>query len=406
MNKKIEIIYVSSLCSTKKYYELFDELKAKLGLQIQKYHRLLAMGFVKNNIEVVAVSAIPIIRKLTDKLYYRKSSEVTDNINYIYLPFVSLPILRHLFLFISCFITIVKICHNNKNNVVILCDALDISISMGGLLAGKIMHKRSICIVTDAPAFLVNNSKQKITLIKKIEFKLIAILNTLIINKFNAYVFLTNQMNKLINNREKPYIVLEGHVDIQMEDVINDINKKYDKKICMYAGSLKKVYGIKMLTEAFIKANVADSELHIYGSGNFEDELIKICEKHSNIKFFGTFPNDYIVKEEMKATLLINPRPSNEEYTKYSFPSKNMEYMVSGTPLLTTKLFGMPAEYFDYIYLLEEETVDGLSAKLIQLLNKPKEELHQKGLKAKMFVLNYKNNVVQAKKIINMIKII
>ena len=55
------------------------------------------------------------------------------------------------------------------------------------------------------------------------------------------------------------------------------------------------------------------------------------------------------VAEELKATLLVNPRPTTEEFTIYSFPSKNMEYMASGTPLLTTKLPGMPEEYHQYV---------------------------------------------------------
>lgn len=106
----------------------------------------------------------------------------------------------------------------------------------------------------------------------------------------------------------------------------------------------------------------------------------------------------------MKETLLIKPRPTDEEYTKYLFPSKNMEYMVSGTPVLTTKLPGMPKEYNDYVYLIEDETVEGLATTFENLLSKPKEELYAKGLKAKNFVLQEKNNVVQARKTIDMLR--
>lgn len=111
-----------------------------------------------------------------------------------------------------------------------------------------------------------------------------------------------------------------------------------------------------------------------------------------------------MVEEELKATLLINPRPTTEAYTKYSFPSKNMEYMVSGTPVLTTKLPGMPAEYNEYVYLVDEETVDGQSQTLTTVLLKSPEELHDFGARAREYVLREKNNVRQAGKIIEMIK--
>ena len=77
--------------------------------------------------------------------------------------------------------------------------------------------------------------------------------------------------------------------------------------------------------------------------------------------------------------------------------------MASGTPTLTANLPGMPEEYKEYVYLIEDETVEGLSKTLRVVLLKTKEELQQKGMASKDFVLKNKNNVMQAKKIINMI---
>ena len=34
--------------------------------------------------------------------------------------------------------------------------------------------------------------------------------------------------------------------------------------------------------------------------------------------------NDRVVEEQLRATLLVNPRPTAAAFTKYSFPSKNM----------------------------------------------------------------------------------
>ena len=166
---------------------------------------------------------------------------------------------------------------------------------------------------------------------------------------------------------------------------------------------IDKKYGIKYLTEAFLKADIPYAELHIYGNGDFEEELIEICKTNHNVKYFGVRPNDEVVSNQLKSTLLINPRPTNAEYTKYSFPSKNMEYMVSGTPVLTTKLAGMPEEYYPYVYLIEEETVEGLEKKLAEVLSAHKEELHKKGTISKEWVLKNNNNVKQAEKIIRML---
>ena len=142
-----------------------------------------------------------------------------------------------------------------------------------------------------------------------------------------------------------------------------------------------------------------DARLWLFGSGDLVNEIEKYEEKDIRIKYFGVVPNEHVVKEQLKATLLVNPRPSMEEFTKYSFPSKNMEYMASGTPVLTTPLQGMPQEYNDYVYLFEDETVEGMSKTLARILIQDKRELYDKGISAKKFVMKEKNNVVQAGKI-------
>ena len=77
--------------------------------------------------------------------------------------------------------------------------------------------------------------------------------------------------------------------------------------------------------------------------------------------------------------------------------------MASGTPILTTKLPGMPKDYYDYIYTIDIETADGIAEKLTDILSKDVSELHKKGATAKDFVLTHKNNKVQARKVLELL---
>jgi hypothetical protein len=77
--------------------------------------------------------------------------------------------------------------------------------------------------------------------------------------------------------------------------------------------------------------------------------------------------------------------------------------MSVGTPLLTTKLPGIPKDHLPFIYLIEDESEIGIYNALIMVLNKSKDELHQFGFNCKDFTLKQKNNIVQTKKIIQMI---
>ena len=47
-----------------------------------------------------------------------------------------------------------------------------------------------------------------------------------------------------------------------------------------------------------------------------------------------------------------------------------MEYMASGTPVLTTRLPGMPAEYYPYVEFIDEETPEGIARALKRVLSR------------------------------------
>ena len=78
--------------------------------------------------------------------------------------------------------------------------------------------------------------------------------------------------------------------------------------------------------------------------------------------------------------------------------------MASGTPLLTTKLPGIPLEYFNYTYTIDDESKEGLGKALIYVLGEKDEELVKKGKAAFDFVKEYKTNVKQGAIIVDFLK--
>lgn len=400
----MNILYISCLCSKRKFDQILNNSKEKPGQQVQKYHRLIVEGFLAHeNVNVTCLTGLPASRQITKQWFFFTEEEAAGKVKYRYAPFINFPLLRQLSLFIYCFIYVLWWGQKNRNGAII-CDILNVSISSAALFASKLTKVKNIGIVTDIPGYLVNNDKKVLVSSHKLAKKLIINLNKFIMHGFGYYVFLTKQMNALVNNKNHPFIVIEGQVDINMSSVDNIIENKHSKRICLYAGALNRLYGVHTMVEGFLKAHVPNAELHVYGSGSYGDELIKICKTHNSVKYFGVVPNEAVVKEQLRASLLINPRPSTEEYTKYSFPSKNMEYFVSGTPVLTTNLPGMPQEYKDYAFIISDETVDGIAKELGEVLSMKLEKLHLFGLQAKEFVLREKNNVIQAKKILDLLK--
>ena len=151
-------------------------------------------------------------------------------------------------------------------------------------------------------------------------------------------------------------MLFRSHADIAMADKSPSLSRKESPRVCLYAGSVCALYGLPELVEGFRKADLPNARLVIYGPGDYVEELKAICAEDPRVEYGGMLLSSQVVEKEMEATLLVNPRPTDEEYVKYSFPSKTMEYMASGTPVLTTRLPGMPAEYYPYVEFIDEET--------------------------------------------------
>lgn len=388
----MKILYISACCSSRKMQEIYDSSKVKPMYSIQKFHRLVMNGLVRNQVDVTALSAQPISSINNDKIFWKAESEMENGVEYMHIPFLNLPIFRQLILFFYSFFYTLFWSIRNRKEGRIICDVLNISICMGALYATKIAGAKSVAIVTDMPG-LMNSNKQSLI------GRTITKINKSYLTSFDYYIILTEQMNAIVNPKNRPYIVMEGLVDVDMQQAEHNEKKDGDIKTVIYAGGLYEKYGIKMMIEAFLRLEYTNIQLSLYGMGDMVDRIKEYEKQDARIKFYGAVPNDVVVEAELDAALLVNPRPTHEEFTKYSFPSKNMEYMVSGAPILTTRLPGMPSEYNDFVYLFNEETTEGYYEVMKNILGLSMDELMKKGKSGKAFVLREKNNVKQGERV-------
>lgn len=256
-------------------------------------------------------------------------------------------------------------------------------------------------IVPDLPQYmnLTYNKKVIYTLIKDIEIKLIKS-DT---NYIDSYVLLTEYMRDALDVNV-PSVVIEG-ISTNLFDNVNGVPEDNGIKTILYSGGLNEKYGVIKLIQAFEKLQEKNYRLIICGYGDAEAYIKKAATRDKRIIFKGLLKREEVLVLQKSATVLINPRPNNEEYTKYSFPSKNLEYLSSGNPLIAYRLDGIPKEYNEYIYFINDDTEesDSLFLTMKEVLEKSDEELKEKGLRAREFVLKEKNSAYQAKKLLNMI---
>ena len=383
----MHILYAVTTCSDAAYRRLFDQVAVKPAFQAQKYHRLLLEGLAAHT-QVDVIANPPVNRQVLSRGFVRMPQEQEGGAVYHNLPAVRNPLIKAL---VVGFGTFFQVLFRADRDGAVVVDGLNRVTALAALAAARLRRRPCIGIVTDLPEML-SGSGMSIRL------------SQFVIRHCTGYVFLTQTMNDRLNPDGKPYVILEGHADISMGQVSPSLEEKHKPRVCLYAGGVSRDYGLAELVEGFRLANLPDTQLHIYGPGDYVPELEQIARQDSRIVYGGMLLSSQVVQREREATLLVNPRPTGEEFVKYSFPSKTMEYMASGTPVLTTDLPGMPPEYHDYVYRIFREDAPGIAQALTQVLCHSDQELLEKGQAARDFVLREKNNVTQAKKILDLLE--
>lgn len=382
----MRILYAVTSCSNKTYSRLFANVTTKPAYHSQKYHRLIMEGLAAHT-QVDALVSAPVNASAMERQIVHLPSDEENGVSYHYLPAIRNSALRAAVVALGTFGRV--FCRAGKDTAVVV-DCLNGAMSFSAMLAARLRGRPCVCIVTDLPDMLhMGGTFTKIA--------------NATIRHSTHYVLLTEAMADYLQVQTKPYVVLEGQSDAQMEQVDPAACEKLQPPVCLYAGAIKKLYGLDRLLEGFHKIQRQDVRLHLYGPCDFEEELLALTREDPRIYYGGMILNTEIVEKEMEATLLVNPRPTTEEYVKYSFPSKTMEYMSTGTPVLTTVLPGMPKEYYPHVYLLEDESPKGITEKLTELFALEDAALRKKGLEARAFILGEKNNVVQAKKLLELL---
>lgn len=215
---------------------------------------------------------------------------------------------------------------------------------------------------------------------------------------FDYFIILTKHLAEMLEIDGKPTMVMECIADEKQDESKSAMQNRVP--ICLYTGSTASEYGIREMVDAFsLLEGIA--ELWICGQGNTDAYIQEAAKQHSNIRHFGLINQREVTKLRDACNFLINPRRPSGTYTKYSFPSKISEYMMSGKPSIMYKLEGIPDEYDQYVNYLSGQTGEIIAKELMQILNMDYLELTQKAQCGRLYMINNKSAKVQSRRIID-----
>ena len=219
------------------------------------------------------------------------------------------------------------------------------------------------------------------------------------IDNADTFVLLAKGMVKFVPRAVDNHIIVEG--------IAGDNSPRPSSKVAgperilLYTGSLGIHTSVKELVDAFLMTKDDSFRLVICGDGYYSDYIQLKVDEDKRIIFKGIVSREDAVQLQKEATLLINPRQSTIPDTPYSFPSKTMEYLVSGTPMIGYKLEGIPSDYYKYFYIPRDESIEALADLITETLLLPQKVLDQRALESWEFIIQKKTAQQQISKMDN-----
>lgn len=99
----MRVIYLTVLSSKHFINKISADTGLNPGYAGQKFNRLIVEGLTKNGVDTKTLTSRPMNRRFSKKLFWNASDEIEDGIHYQYIPFINIPYVHHICLFMYTF---------------------------------------------------------------------------------------------------------------------------------------------------------------------------------------------------------------------------------------------------------------------------------------------------------------
>lgn len=324
--------------------------------------------------------------------------EILPNVPVRLVPYLNLPVLRPVTVGLGIAASISRVARRARpGRLVVFTYNLSEPPGLFTWLGARLAGVRAVAFVCDVhqPGILVADSWSRrldLALHKWLlpRFDGLVVVNELIASDFAPHV---------------PFIRVEGGVSARMLAVGERRIRHSDGTFRMVAaGSLHEGNGIAEILEAMRLLPDAQYRLQIAGAGPLEGSVRQAMARDARIEYCGLLTFGEVLDLYSEADALLNIRVTDRVDTKYYFPSKTMEYLASGVPVISTSPGKVREELAGLAFFLADESPETLARTIAAVASMPREERDRIGQAARDFVATNRTWTVQAGRIIEFLR--
>ncbi|WP_422739385.1 glycosyltransferase [Micromonospora sp. WMMD729] len=308
-----------------------------------------------------------------------------DGVDGDLLPFVNLLGLKHLTRFVAAWRVGSRVLRERETDV-LLVHGVHSPFLWFGVLRARRRGVRVVPVLTDPPGVALPTDGRLVRLLRGLDVALVRAA----LARCSGVIALTAALaDDFAPGR--PRLVMEG---ICAVDDLLPAGPTNTRDI-VYAGGLSRAYGVDRLVEAFRALPGDDLRLCVYGRGELEGWLRDQAALDRRIRPPQLLPRGELLPRLSRARVLVNPRPVDQDFVRWSFPSKIIEYLATGVPVVSTRLPGIPPDYTPWLSYAEPDTAEGLRTAIEQVLGLSEHAARELGVGGARFVRETRNPTAQ-----------
>lgn len=258
--------------------------------------------------------------------------------------------------------------------------------ALPAILTAKILRIPAVCLAAD-----VQSIDQDVTLCRSVLHRMRAFW----LKRFDGVIVLSSLIAHDFLRPSQAWMRMEGAI---LPGEYVQPGEGSDRALLFYGGSLGEWGGIRLLLQAFALLP-SEYRLWISGNGPLEGEVIRAAAGNPRIRFLGLVDRRDYLRILGQAGILINPRPPSLPENRYNFPSKLLEYLATGRPVVSTLTADLAEEYGDFIFACDEENPEALARAILSVSLTDPRVRQQKSLRAREFVLTSKSWEAQSSRV-------